>query len=195
MADKSKEISGLLNDLSLDAYKTEFLSSLGLMDEKDIRLLEKTYCSEVNIPIPPLGSHVSIPFQCLPKMIERLPSFKSQLNFLSQISLPLQIKMLEDGRKITLDNVKDFSIESLQKKVDSLEFKTNMNYRWQVYVSTILNTIFALQDKSFLKKYRNFRSVPDFLRRGKRATYLDTKLRHLLKGTEQYFLKMEEQCR
>ena len=47
MADKSKEISGLLNDLSLDAYKTEFLSSLGLMDEKDIRLLEKTYCSEV----------------------------------------------------------------------------------------------------------------------------------------------------
>lgn len=188
MASQSKEISVLWNNLLLDAYKPEFFGALGLMDKKDIRSLEKAYCSETDIPILSPDSYIPIPFQSLPKMIERLPFLKNQLDFLYQASLPLQIKMLEDGKKIALSNVQNSLIENIQKQIDSAEFRTNMNLRWQVYLSNILNTIAVLRDTSSLKQCHNLHFIPDFLKARKRAAYLDTKLRHLLKGTGKYFL-------
>lgn len=190
---QTEKTNSLWNYLSLGAYKPEFLKAIGLMDEKELNAFIKAYRSEIDLPDSSSDLEISISFDQLPKMIKRWPRFKEQLNFLSLAAVPLQMKMLEIGKDIEFESNADFSFKNILEDFTSSEFKNDMYFRWQVYLSTILNTRDSLKKEltsNKLLKTVNFISVfkKDKL---KKINSLDTQLRQLSKDVGKYFLSNE----
>lgn len=190
---QTEKKDSLWNYISLDAYKPEFLKAIGLMDEKELDAFMKAYCSEIDSSDLSPDSQISISFNRLPKMLERWPRFKEQLNFLCLATVPLQMKMLEMGKGIDVEEDTDFSFENVLEQFASSKFKNDMYFRWQLYLSTILNTFASLKKEltsNKLLKTINFMSVFKKDRRQK-ADNLDTLLHQMPKGIGKYFLSNE----
>ncbi|MBP5534941.1 MAG: hypothetical protein J6Y03_05520 [Alphaproteobacteria bacterium] len=192
MSDQNKQANILLNYLSIDSCKPEFLKEIGLMDEKEVRAFEKAYRSEIDMPTSSLDLEVPISFQHLPKMIKRWPLYKEQLNFLCLAALPLQIKILETEKGYFFKGPQTFSFKNVQKQIATSKFGTEMEFRWRVYLAIILNTVDALRSEISLDQcMKDSHFIPVFRRKHKRADYLEKQLRYSLRNVGKYFLSQE----
>ena len=192
MSDQNKQANALLKYLSIDSCKPEFLKAIGLMNEKEVKAFEKAYRSEVDMPTPSSDSDVPISFQHLPQMIKRWPLYKEQLNFLCLAALPLQIKILETEKGYFFKGPQTFSFKNVRKQIATSDFRTNMEFRWRVYLAIILNTVDALRNEISLDQcMKDTRFIPVFRRKHKRADYLEKQLRYSLRDVGKYFLSQE----